>query len=137
AGEVRPVVDSKGREYVERFRALDSEKDGALVEERTMAFLSGAFGILALVMAATGLFGLLGYQVSNRTSEIGVRMAFGARRSQIQWLVIRQVLGLLAAGCIVGIGAALAVGKTIQGLLYGVNGNDAFAHRFGACARGN
>jgi predicted permease len=126
SGIVRRVADSKGIEYVERFRTLDSEKDGALVEERTMAFLSGAFGVLALVMAATGLFGLLSYQVANRTSEIGVRMALGARRIQIQWLVVRQILGLLAAGCIVGIGAALAVGKAIQGLLYGVSGTDVF-----------
>jgi predicted permease len=125
SGPVRRVVDSMGIEYVERFRTLDAEKDGALVEGRTMAFLSGAFGVLALVMAATGLFGLLSYQVANRTSEIGVRMALGARRIQIQWLVVRQVLGLLVAGCIVGIGAALAVGKAIQGLLYGVRGSDA------------
>ena len=90
-----------------------------------MAFLSGAVGVLALVMDATGLFGLLSYQVANRTSEIGVRVALGARRAQIQWLVIRQILGLLVAGCIAGIGAALAVGKTIEGLLYGVSGTDA------------
>jgi predicted permease len=124
-GLVRRVVDSKGREYVERFRALDSEKDGALVEERTMAFLSGAFGVLALAMAATGLFGLLSYQVANRTGEIGIRMALGARRTQIQWLVIRQIAGLLVAGSMVGIAAALAVGRAIQGLLFGVSGTGA------------
>jgi predicted permease len=124
SAQVRRVVDSQGMEYVERFRAINSEKDGALVEERTMAFLSGAFGVLALAMAATGLFGLLSHQVANRTGEIGIRMALGARRMQIQWLIVRHILGLLAAGSIAGIAAALAVGKAIEGFLFGVSGTD-------------
>jgi predicted permease len=97
-GKVRQVLDQLGREYVDRARSLDSEKDGALVEDRAMAYLSGAFGVMALLLAAAGLFGLLSYQVANRTSEIGIRMALGARHGQIEWLVMRHIAGLLANG---------------------------------------
>jgi ABC-type antimicrobial peptide transport system permease subunit len=113
------VVDRLGREYVERARPLEAEKDGALVEDRVMAYLSGAFGVLALVLAATGLFGLLSYQVANRTGEIGIRMALGARRGQIQWLVVRQVGLLLLGGSAAGLVLALLVRKAIAKMLFG------------------
>ncbi|MFZ0592445.1 MAG: ADOP family duplicated permease [Bryobacteraceae bacterium] len=121
AAAVRRVVDSRRREYVDRFSTLDSTKGGALVEDRLLAYLSAAFSALALVMAATGLFGLLSYHVANRTGEIGIRMALGAQRRQIQWLVIRQVLALLAIGSCFGVALSLLLGKAIAGLLYGVN----------------
>lgn len=85
---IRRIVDGKEREYVGRFKTVDSDIDTALVENRMLAYLSGAFGALALGMAAVGLFGLLSYQVATRTSEIGIRMALGAKRGQIQWLVL-------------------------------------------------
>jgi predicted permease len=121
---LRAAVDRGGREYLQRVRTLDSEKDGALVENRVMAYLSGAFGMLALVLAATGLFGLLSYQVTNRTSEIGIRMALGARPRQIQWLMVRQTAGLLAGGIAAGVAMALALGRAIAGLLFGVRAGD-------------
>ncbi len=121
---LRQVVDRAGREYVERARSLDAEKDGALVENRVMAYLSGAFGMLALVLAATGLFGLLSYQVATRTGEIGIRMALGARSGQIQWLIVRQIGGLLACGSAAGIALALLEGKAVAGLLFGVRAGE-------------
>ncbi|HEV2448481.1 MAG TPA: FtsX-like permease family protein, partial [Candidatus Sulfopaludibacter sp.] len=121
---LRQVVDRLGREYVERAQPLDAEIDGALVENRAMAYLSGAFGVLALVLAATGLFGLLSYQVANRTGEIGIRMALGARRGQIQWLVMRQIGSLLAAGVAAGVVLAMVGGKAIAGLLFGVRAGE-------------
>ena len=121
SAKLRSVVDRLGREYVERARPLEAEKDGALVEDRVMAYLSGAFGVLALMLAATGLFGLLSYQVANRTGEIGIRMALGARRGQIQWLVVRQVGGLLLSGSAAGLVLALLVGKAIAKMLFGVH----------------
>jgi putative ABC transport system permease protein len=123
-GKVREVLNRLGREYVDRARSLDSEKDGALVEDRAMAYLSGAFGVMALVLAATGLFGLLSYQVANRTSEIGIRMALGARHGQIEWLVMRQMAGLLACGSAAGIVLSLLAGKAVSGRLFGVHPGD-------------
>ena len=124
AAMLRRMVDRAGREYVDRVRSLDTEKDGALVENRVVAYLSGAFGLLALVLAATGLFGLLSYQVASRTGEIGIRMALGARGGQIQWMVVRQIGGLLAGGAAAGVALSLAEGKAIGGLLFGVHAGD-------------
>jgi predicted permease len=121
---LRQVVDRAGREYVQRVRTLDAEKDGALVENRVMAHLSGAFGMMALVLAAAGLFGLLSYQVANRTGEIGIRMALGARSRQIQWLIARQIAGLVAGGCAAGVALALIAGKAITGMLFGIRAGD-------------
>jgi len=121
---LRQTVDRAGREYVERTRSLDEEKDGALIENRVMAYLSGAFGALALVLAATGLFGLLSYQVASRTGEIGIRMALGARRGQIQWLIVRQIGGLVAGGAAAGVALAIFESKAIAGLLFGVRAGD-------------
>lgn len=120
AEAVRRAVDAGGREYVERIHTLDAEKDGSLVENRVSAWLAGAFGALALALAACGLFGLLSYQVAGRSGEIGLRMALGARSFQIQWLIVRQILGVLAVGSAFGLLASLASGKAIAGLLYGV-----------------
>lgn len=124
AGPIREIVNAMGREYVERFHPLDAEKDGALVENRLLAYLAGAFGALALGTAAMGLFGLLSYQVAGRTSEIGIRMALGARRGQIQWLILRQIVSLLAAGGLIGVILSVATGRAVGGLLYGVDALD-------------
>ncbi len=118
---VRKIVDARGREYVDRVRTLSDEKDGALVENKLLAYLSGAFSALALAMAATGLFGLLSYQVTNRTGEIGIRMALGARRDQIQWMILRQILTIVAVGSCVGLAVSLGVARLIAGLLFGVS----------------
>ncbi|HZU28474.1 MAG TPA: ABC transporter permease [Bryobacteraceae bacterium] len=119
---IRHVIHQSGREYVERINTLDAEKDGALVENRVAAWLSGAFGLLALAMAGCGLFGLLSYQVSSRAGEIGIRVALGARRAQIQWLVIRQILVVVAVGSLLGLPLSLVAGKATASLLFGVSG---------------
>lgn len=124
AAMLRQTVDRAGREYVERVRSLDAEKDGALVENRVVAYLSGVFGLLALVLAATGLFGLLSYQVASRTGEIGIRMALGARGGQIQWMIVRQIGDLVAGGAAAGVALSLAEGRAIGGLLFGVHAGD-------------
>ncbi len=118
---LRKIVDSKGREYVYRVRRLEEEKDGALLEETLLAYLSNAFGAIALAMAATGLFGILSYQVSARTAEIGVRMALGAQPKQIQWMVMRQIVAVVATGSCAGVLLSLLVGRMVAGLLFGVD----------------
>ena len=116
----RRIVQKQGHEFVERFTSVESEIDHALIENFFLAYLSAAFGVLALAMAAVGLFGLLSYQVANRTAEIGVRMALGARQAQIRWLVLGQTVRVLLFGSIAGIALTLAVQKVIAGLLFGV-----------------
>lgn len=117
---VRRIVEKRGHEFVERFTSINSEIDHALIENFFLAYLSTAFAVLALLMAAVGLFGLLSYQVANRTGEIGVRMALGAKRSQIRWLVLGQTVRVLVFGTIAGIALTLATHKLIAGLLFGV-----------------
>jgi predicted permease len=99
--------------------------DRALVRERLVAALSAAFGTLAVVLACVGLYGVLAYRVARRTSEIGVRMAFGAARRTVLMMIVRQDLALVAAGIVVGAPLALAASRYAQGVLFGVSADDA------------
>ncbi len=125
AAAIRSIIRQKGYEYVARVTSISGEIDNALVENRLVAYLSSAFGGLALAMAAVGLFGLLSYQVANRAGEIGIRMALGAKRPQIQWMVLRQIVNLLVFGALAGVALTFALGKVIAKLLYGVSAYDA------------
>ena len=82
------------------------------------------FGLLALTLAAVGLYGLMAYSVSQRTREIGIPMALGARHDQVRTMVVRQGLLLAFGGVIVGLGVAFALARLVANLLYGVNGRD-------------
>ena len=82
--------------------------------------LAGFFGLLAITLVATGLYGTLAYRVSNRTAEIGIRMAMGARRGQVVWMVLRDSLQLTAVGVALGIPFAILVGRALGSSLYGV-----------------
>lgn len=84
------------------------------------ARLAGCFGVLAVVLIATGLYGTLAYRVSGRSAEIGVRMALGAHRLQVVWMVLRGSLLLTATGVGIGIPLAMAVGKGLESSLYGM-----------------
>ena len=105
-------------------RTLESRLDQTLLIERLIAMLSAAFGALATLLASIGLYGVMAFVVARRTKEIGVRMALGAMRGSVVWLVMREVLALLALGLAVGIPAALALGRFISAQLYGVQAND-------------
>ena len=98
--------------------------DRLLFEERLIARLSGFFGLLALVLACIGLYGLLSYEVARRTREIGVRMALGARQGDVMRLVLKQGIGLAIVGAIAGVGAALGVTRYLNAMLYGVSAYD-------------
>ena len=84
-----------------------------LVEERVTALLSGFFATLALLLASIGLYGLMSYAVTRRTREIGIRVAVGAQRQNVLWLVLRETLTLALLGIVIGIPAALAVSRLI------------------------
>jgi hypothetical protein len=98
--------------------------DRLLRTERLLALVSGAFGLAALALAAVGLGGLLAYAVARRTNEIGIRMALGATRAQVGFMVLRDSIGMVAAGVVVGIPAAWAVGRYLESQLVGLRPMD-------------
>ncbi len=99
-----------------------------LFPARIAASVLGAFGLLAIVLAATGVYGIMAYAVSRRTREIGIRMALGAKQSQVLRVVLNRVALLLAIGMAVGLGLAFASGRLIGQVLYGVSGTDPFTY---------
>ncbi|MBV9183704.1 MAG: ABC transporter permease [Acidobacteria bacterium] len=98
--------------------------DRLLFNERLLARLASLFGMLALILACLGIYGLLSYEVSRRTREIGIRSAFGAHSQDVLWLVGRQGLAVVILGAAVGVLAALWVTRTLGSLLYGVHPSD-------------
>ena len=98
--------------------------DRLLFQERLVARLSGFFGLLALVLASVGLYGLLSYEVSRRTREIGIRMALGAQPESVLKLVLREGIVLAIVGASVGIGVALGVMRYLSSMLFDVHAND-------------
>jgi predicted permease len=98
--------------------------DRSLFNERLVARLSSLFGLLALILACVGLYGLLSYEVAHRTREIGIRTALGAQRREIFRLVLTQGLTLTIVGSIVGVTAAIGVTRYLGSLLYGVAATD-------------
>lgn len=92
--------------------------------ERFIAQLSGFFGTLALMLARLGLYGLLSYEVAQRTREIGIRMAVGARRPDVVRLVLGQGIALVLEGAVVGLAASLGLARLMSSFLYGVHSSD-------------
>jgi len=89
-----------------------------------VAVLSSAFGILALLLATVGLYGVIAYAVQRRTQEIGVRIALGASRIQVTGLLLRDMAQLLAIGLGMGLAATLALGNWVRSLLFGITPHD-------------
>ncbi|NYF80948.1 ABC transporter permease [Granulicella arctica] len=102
----------------------------SISQQALFARLAGCFGVLAVVLIATGLYGTLAYRVSRRSAEIGVRMALGAQRSQVVWMVLRGSLLLCATGVVLGVPLAMAAGKGLESSLYGMKSLDAASYMF-------
>ena len=102
----------------------EHQRDDSLAVEKLAASLAGAFGVLATVLAGVGLYGVMGFWVARRTREIGIRMALGAVRANVIWLVMREVLLLAGAGVLIGLPAALAVTRLVTSQLYGITPTD-------------
>ena len=98
----------------------------SLYQEFLFARLTTFFGFVALVLVAVGLFGTLAYTVTRRTNEIGIRMALGAQRGEVLWMILRQSLLLVGGGVSVSLPGALAANKLIESSLYGVKATDPF-----------
>jgi ABC-type antimicrobial peptide transport system permease subunit len=97
---------------------LEGQVDATLVQERMVSTLSAWLGVFALLLAAVGLYGRLDYAVVERTREIGIRLALGARRPAVFWTILREVLGLVACGVAIGLPLAMASARAIRSLLY-------------------
>jgi ABC-type antimicrobial peptide transport system permease subunit len=95
-----------------------------MVSEILFARLCTAFAILSLAIACVGLYGATSYAVARRTREIGIRMALGARRETVIWMVLRDVLVLAILGLAIGLPAALGASKGVESLLFGVKPGD-------------
>jgi predicted permease len=106
------------------FTTLAEQVDNSLYQERMMSALSTFFGVLALVLAAIGLFGVMSYAVARRTNEIGIRMALGARRGGILRMILREALVLAGIGLVVGLPSAWAATRFIRSMLYGLKATD-------------
>jgi ABC-type antimicrobial peptide transport system permease subunit len=89
-----------------------------------MATLASAFGLLALALASVGLDGVVAYAVVRRTVEIGIRMALGARQSQVLALVLNSAMRMLALGSLFGLPAAWAISRLVSSMLFGLTGDD-------------
>ncbi len=109
---------------VYEMKTLGRQLDETLLTERLIALLSGGFGLLATLLATIGLYGVMAFAVARRTKELGLRMALGAQRGSVVWLVMREVLVLLALGLAVGIPAAAALGRLVAAQLYGIRASD-------------
>jgi predicted permease len=104
--------------------SLSDQIGRALVQQTLVARLATFFGLLALLLACVGLYGVMSYGVARRTNEIGIRMALGAQGSSVRWLVLREALLLVGIGLVVGVLAALGVTKLAASLLYELKPND-------------
>jgi predicted permease len=123
--QVRAAIAGISGEITMDFESFSSAIAEGLIRERLMATLSSFFGILAALIAAIGLYGVMSYLVARRTNEIGVRIALGANRSQILSLVLRQSAGLLAVGLAAGTILAIAAAQTVKSMLFGLEPTDA------------
>jgi len=109
-----------------QMKTVETQMEESLITERLVATLSSGFGILATLLAAIGLYGVMAYMVAQRTREIGVRMALGAAPSDVLWLVMKDVVVLAGIGIAVGLPAAWALTRMVKSQLYGIQPNDPF-----------
>ncbi len=122
---VRNEIRSIGKDIpVTSAKTLVAQMDESLSKERLVATLSGFFGLLALLLACIGVYGLLSNAVTQRTKEIGIRMALGARPSEVFKLVMRETLLLVLIGVTLGLGVAMSTARLISSLLFGVTATD-------------
>ena len=127
----RALAAVDGRVAVIRMMALRDRVGTSMLAERLIAKLSAAFGLLALALAAVGLYGVLTYVTTERTGEIGIRMALGADRRDVRRLVLRDTLGLVSVGVGIGIAGAMAAARLVAGQLYQIGPYDPVAVSLG------
>ena len=125
AREVVRQVDS--RIPLTDIRTQEAAIDQTIGQERTFATLCSAFALLAVVIACVGLYGSMAYSVARRTNEIGLRMALGAERRRLMWMVLREVFAMTAVGLAIGLPIAFATARFIGSFLFEMKPNDPWA----------
>jgi len=122
---IRQAIQAYDRNLpIQDLDPLTTMIDDSIVNERIIARLSAVFGLVALLLAALGLYGVISYTISRRINEIGIRMALGARRSRVLWMVLRETLLLALAGVVLGVPAALGSARAVASRLFGVSATD-------------
>ena len=127
ASAVRQTLQSRLPDTPIDVRPLSAQVDATIVQERLMATLATGFGMLALVLASVGIYGLLSYGVARRTKEIGIHMALGARRASVIALVLKGARRALVIGLAIGLPAALGASRWVESMLFGLRPNDPIA----------
>jgi len=114
----RAIAEVNPNVLVASVSSLDEQVEESTANQRLIARISAFFGLLAAFLVCIGIYGLLSYAVARRTSEIGVRMALGAGRSNVLWLILREILVLVAIGIAIGVPIALAGNRLVVKLVY-------------------
>ena len=105
-------------------RTLDQIKDQAMAQNRLQSVLLGIFAIVALLLSAIGIYGVISYSVAQRTQELGIRASLGASEPSLLWLVLSRGLILTLAGLVLGVGGALGLTRLMASLLYNIGARD-------------
>jgi ABC-type antimicrobial peptide transport system permease subunit len=109
---------------VYEMKTVEGQLDETLLTDRLVAMLSAGFGFVATLLASVGLYGVMAFVVAQRKKELGIRLALGAQPGFVIWLVMREVLLLLAIGLAIGIPAAMGLGQYVAAQLYGIQARD-------------
>jgi predicted permease len=123
----RTIHDIDHNLPISNVTTLDEQVARSYTDERVVAQLSTFFGLLAVFLSAIGIYGLMSYVVTRRTNEIGIRMALGAERMHVRWLVMREILILVSVGIVIGVPAAVLSSKLVASMLFGLSGDDPFS----------
>jgi predicted permease len=105
-------------------KTVEGQLDETLLTDRLIALLSAGFGLLATILASIGLYGVMAFVVARRRKELGIRLALGAQPALVIWMVMREVLVLLAIGLAIGIPSAMILGRYVSTVLYGIKPSD-------------
>lgn len=127
SAEIRRIAAEIGKEVPVEIRPYNKLFERVLQQDRMVALLSGLFGFLGMALACVGLYGVMAYAVSSRKGEIGIRMALGARRGNVVWMILRESLVLGAIGAAIGVPVALLATRFIASYLFGLTPADPLA----------
>lgn len=128
----RAVQEVNPKLHIVGLQTMNDLVDRSLMRERFIAQIAGFFSLFALLLASVGLYGVMSHAVANRTNEIGIRMALGAQRRNVVWMVLRETIFLVAIGSVIGLSAAVATTRLIGSLLFGLTPTDPTTMALGA-----